>query len=56
MNRTEFFAMVKDVHEHPERLAYYRQKFKNVYPFSDGIFPKKSLRNCLTRTLPRMYL
>ncbi|MBR6833415.1 MAG: PD-(D/E)XK nuclease family transposase [Fibrobacter sp.] len=38
MNRTEFFAMVKDVHEHPERLAYYREKYKNIYPFSDGIF------------------
>ncbi len=38
MNRAEFFAMVKDVHEHPERLAYYREKYKNVYPFSDGIF------------------
>ena len=38
MNRAEFFAMVKDVHERPERLAYYRKKFKNVYPFSDGIF------------------
>ena len=30
--------MAKDVHEHPERLAYYRKKYKNVYPFSDGIF------------------
>ena len=38
MNRTEYIAMAKDVHEHPERLAYYRKKYKNVYPFSDGIF------------------
>ena len=38
MNRAEFFVLVKDVHEHPERLAYYREKYKNVYPFSDGIF------------------
>ena len=30
--------MVKDVHEHPEHLANYRKKYKNVYPFSDGIF------------------
>jgi hypothetical protein len=29
---------VKDVHEHPERLAEYRKIYKNVYPFSDGIF------------------
>ena len=38
MNRIEYIAMAKDVHEHPERLAYYRKKYKNVYPFSDGIF------------------
>ena len=38
MNREVFFAMVKDVHEHPEHLANYRKKYKNVYPFSDGIF------------------
>ena len=38
MNRIEFIAMARDVHEHPERLAYYRKKYKNVYPFSDGIF------------------
>ena len=38
MNRSQFFVMVKDVYEHPERLAYYREKYKNVYPFSDGIF------------------
>ena len=38
MNRSDFFAMVKDVHEHPERLAEYRKTYKNVYPFSDGIF------------------
>ena len=38
MNREIFFAMVKDVHEHPEHLANYRKKYKNVYPFSDGIF------------------
>lgn len=38
MNRSDFFAMVKDVHEHPERLAEYRKIYKNVYPFSDGIF------------------
>lgn len=38
MNRTEFIAFAKDVHEHPELLAKYRKKYKNVYPFSDGIF------------------
>ena len=38
MNREVFFTMVKDVHEHPEHLANYRKKYKNVYPFSDGIF------------------
>ena len=38
MKRSEFIAFVKDVSEHPEHLAYYRKKFKNVYPFSDGIF------------------
>lgn len=38
MNRIEFLAMVRDVHEHPEHLANYRKKYKNVYPFSDGIF------------------
>ena len=38
MNRIEYIAMARDVHEHPERLAYYRKKYKNVYPFSDGIF------------------
>ena len=38
MNRSDFFAMVKDVHEHPERLAEYRKTYKNIYPFSDGIF------------------
>ncbi|WP_407455865.1 PD-(D/E)XK nuclease family transposase [Fibrobacter sp.] len=38
MSRSDFFAMVKDVHEHPERLAEYRKIYKNVYPFSDGIF------------------
>ena len=29
---------MKDVHEHPEHLADYRKIYKNVYPFSDGIF------------------
>ena len=38
MNRIQFIQFVKDVHEHPERLSYYRQKYKNIYPFSDGIF------------------
>lgn len=38
MNRSEFIAFVKDVHEHPEHLADYRKIYKNVYPFSDGIF------------------
>ena len=38
MTRNEFIAFVKDVHEHPEHLADYRKKYKNVYPFSDGIF------------------
>ena len=30
--------MVKDLHEHPERLPEYRKNYTNVYPFSDGIF------------------
>ena len=38
MTRDEFFAMVKDLHEHPEHLAEYRKNYTNVYPFSDGIF------------------
>lgn len=38
MNRSEFVAMAKDVKEHPERLAEYRKIYKNVYPFSDGVF------------------
>lgn len=38
MTRSEFITFVKDVHEHPEHLAEYRKKYKNVYPFSDGIF------------------
>ena len=38
MTRNEFIAFVKDVHEHPGHLADYRKKYKNVYPFSDGIF------------------
>ena len=38
MTRREFIAFVKDVSEHPEHLAKYRKKYKNVYPFSDGIF------------------
>ncbi|WP_294115098.1 hypothetical protein [uncultured Fibrobacter sp.] len=38
MNRSQFIAFVRDVHAHPEKLAYYRKKYKNVYPFSDGIF------------------
>ena len=38
MNRSEFIAMAKDVHEHPEHLADYRKVYRNVYPFSDGIF------------------
>lgn len=38
MTRNEFIVFVKDVHEHPEHLADYRKKYKNVYPFSDGIF------------------
>ena len=38
MTRDEFFAMVKDLHEHPERLPEYRKNYTNVYPFSDGIF------------------
>ena len=57
MNRIEFITMVRDVHEHPERLAYYRKKYKNVYPFSDGIF-KILLANeaKLERTVQMMYL
>ena len=35
---SEFIAFVKDVAEHPEHLADYRKIYKNVYPFSDGIF------------------
>ena len=38
MNRIQFIQFVKDVHEHPERLSFYRKKYKNIYPFSDGIF------------------
>ena len=38
MTRDEFFAMVKDLHEHPEHLAEYRKNYTNIYPFSDGIF------------------
>ena len=38
MTRSEFIAFVKDVAEHPEHLADYRKIYKNVYPFSDGIF------------------
>lgn len=38
MTRDEFFAMAKDLHEHPERLSEYRKIYTNVYPFSDGIF------------------
>ena len=38
MTRREFIAFVKDVSEHPEHLAKYRKIYKNVYPFSDGIF------------------
>lgn len=38
MTRDEFFAMVKDPHEHPEHLAEYRKNYTNIYPFSDGIF------------------
>ena len=38
MKRIEFIAMAKDVHKHPEHLANYRKKYRNVYPFSDGIF------------------
>ena len=38
MTRDEFFAMVKDLHEHPEHLAEYRKNYMNVYSFSDGIF------------------
>lgn len=57
MNRIEFITMVRDVHEHPEHLAYYRKKFKNVYPFSDGIF-KMLLANetKLERTVQKMHL
>lgn len=38
MNRSEFVAMSIDVKNHPERLAEYRKTYKNVYPFSDGVF------------------
>ena len=57
MNRIEFITMVRDVHEHPKRLAYYRKKYKNVYPFSDGIF-KMLLANEAKpeRTVQKMYL
>ena len=30
MNREVFFTMVKDLHEHPEHLANYRKKYKNM--------------------------
>jgi len=38
MNRSQFIAMAKDVKANPAKLAEYRKVFKNVYPFSDGIF------------------
>ena len=38
MTRDEFFAMVKDLHEHPEHLPEYRKNYTNIYPFSDGVF------------------
>lgn len=38
MNREQFFSMVKDVKKDPSKLQDYRKAFKNVYPFSDGVF------------------
>lgn len=38
MNREQFFAMVKDVKKDPSKLQDYKKVFKNVYPFSDGVF------------------
>ena len=38
MNRSQFWAMACDLKEHPENLPKYRAIYRNVYPFSDGIF------------------
>ena len=38
MNRSQFWAMACDLKEHPENLPKYREIYRNVYPFSDGIF------------------
>lgn len=38
MNRSQFWAMARDLKEHPENLPKYRAIYRNVYPFSDGIF------------------
>lgn len=38
MNRSQFWAMARDLKEHPENLPKYREIYRNVYPFSDGIF------------------
>ncbi len=38
MNKSQFWAMACDLKEHPENLPKYRAIYRNVYPFSDGIF------------------
>ncbi len=38
MNKSQFWAMACDLKEHPENLPKYREIYRNVYPFSDGIF------------------
>ena len=38
MKREQFFSKVKDVKKDPSKLQDYRKAFKNVYPFSDGVF------------------
>ncbi len=38
MNRSQFWAMARDLKEHPENLPKYRVIYRNVYPFSDGTF------------------
>ncbi|MCQ2064019.1 MAG: Rpn family recombination-promoting nuclease/putative transposase [Fibrobacter sp.] len=38
MNKSQFWAMARDLKEHPENLPKYREIYRNVYPFSDGIF------------------
>ena len=37
MDKSQFWAMARDLKEHPENLPKYREIYRNVYPFSDGI-------------------